>query len=121
MTKRKDKRINKSLLVNISQNGSERLGVTVNISRWGMHIATTEVFPVSSEFQILLAAADDIYAVAGMVVWNMKRADAPADNMSAKIGIRIQRSDRGYIRYVKAMLNNPPTPKENLNKIRFQS
>jgi hypothetical protein len=108
MTKRKDKRINKSLLVNISQNGSERLGVTVNISRRGMHIATTETFPVRSEFQILLAAADDIYALTGMVVWNVKRAGEAEDNVPAGLGIRIRSADPGYYRYVMAMKKAPP-------------
>jgi hypothetical protein len=113
MTKRKEKRINKSLLVNISQNGFERMGVTVNISRRGMYIATTEIFPVQSEFKILLAAADDIYALTGMVVWNTKRANAPGENVPAGLGIRIKTSDRGYIHYIKDIANNAPLPLRN--------
>ncbi len=108
MTKRKDKRISKSLLVNLSSNGCESLGVTVNISQRGMFIATTEVFPVHSEFQILLAAADDIYAITGMVVWNIKRANTAEENIPVGLGIRIKGADPEYAHYIKAIANTLP-------------
>lgn len=113
MTKRKDKRINKSLLVNISRNGLERLGVTVNISRRGMCIATTEMFPVHSEFQILLAAADDIYALTGLVIWNTQTVSLAEDNVPAGLGIRIKKSDRGYLHFIETAAGKPPLPCEN--------
>jgi hypothetical protein len=120
MTKRNEKRINKSLLVNISQNGFERMGITVNISRRGMCIATTEIFPVQSEFQIFIAAADDIYALTGLVVWNTKKASSPGENVPAGLGVRIKSSDRGYIHYIKAIANNAPLPLESwVKKARF--
>ena len=107
MTKRKDKRISKSLLVNISQNGFECMGVTVNISRRGMCIATTDIFPVRSEFQILIAAADDIYAATGMVVWNMKRVNTPGDDVPAGLGIKLKDATPGYYKFIRAMKKNP--------------
>jgi len=113
MKKRKEKRINKSLLVDISQNGFDQMGVTINVSRRGMFIATTEIFPAKSEFQILIAAADDIYAVTGMVVWNMKRAAAQGEDVPAGLGIRITGADPGYVHYIKAISNNPPLPQGN--------
>jgi hypothetical protein len=106
MIKRKDKRINKSLLVNISQNGFERMGVTVNLSRRGMYIATTEVFPLLSEFQILVAAADDIYALTGLVVWNTEKANAPGENVPAGLGIRISDATPGYYKYIESIRRN---------------
>jgi len=110
MTKRKDKRISKSLLVNISQKGFEWLGVTLNISRRGMCIATTEIFPTQSEFQILIAAADDIYAVTGLVVWNMKRINGPGEDVPAGLGIRIKEAGPGYAHYIKTLANQAPLP-----------
>jgi hypothetical protein len=110
MTKRKDKRINKSLLVNLSQNGFERMGVTLNISRRGMLIATTDMFPVQSEFQILLAAADDIYSLTGLVVWNTKRESPPGENVPAGLGVKIKRSDRGYARFIKTVAHQRLLP-----------
>ena len=112
MKKRKEKRISKSLLVNISRNGFERLGVTVNISRKGMCIATTEAFPLNSEFQILLAAADDIYTLTGLVIWNTQTLNPSEDNVPAGLGIRIKKSDRGYIHYVKTRANFIPAPRK---------
>ncbi len=73
MKKRSEARINKSLLVDISRRGFQQMGVTVNISRRGMFIATTEAFRKRSRLQILIAAADQIYTLSGMVVWKMKR------------------------------------------------
>lgn len=106
MIKRKEKRINKSLLVDIGQNGFEQMGVTVNVSPRGMCIATTEIFPVNSELRILIAAADDIYPVTGVVVWNMKRANAPGVDVPAGLGIRIRNAAPGYYKFVAAMKKN---------------
>ena len=106
MTKRKEKRMNKSLLVDISQNGYEQMGVTVNVSRRGMYIATTEIFPAHSELCILIAAADDIYSVTGVVVWNMKSESAAGDNVPAGLGIRIRDAAPGYYQFIAAMKKN---------------
>jgi hypothetical protein len=103
MKKRKDRRINKSLLVNISRNGMEQMGVTMNVSRRGMFIATTEAFPIDSEFQILLAAADDIFAMTGLVVWNTRMASLTEENVPAGLGIRISSADPGYYEYIAAI------------------
>jgi len=113
MTKRKEKRINKSLLTNISQNGFEQMGVTVNISRRGMCIATTEVFPKCSKLQILVAVGDDIYSVSGVVAWNMKNKFAAGDNVPAGLGIRIKKADPKYVHYIKAISENAPLPQGN--------
>ena len=100
MTKRKEARINKSMLVDISRNGLEQMGVTVNLSRRGMCIATTEIFPRRSKLSILIAAADDIYTVCGTVVWSMKRKAAPEDSVPAGLGIRIRDAAPGYYEFV---------------------
>ena len=106
MTKRKERRINKSLLVDISQNGFDQMGVTVNVSRRGMCIATTEVFPAHSELCILIAAADDIYPVTGVVVWNMKSEFATKDNVPAGLGIKIRAAGPEYYKFIAAMKKN---------------
>jgi hypothetical protein len=106
MKKRSEKRIKKSLLVDISKNGWQQMGVTVNISRRGMCIATTEIFPRRSKLQILIAAADDIYAITGMVVWNMRSATLPGEDVPAGIGIRIENAAPGYFKYIAAIRKN---------------
>jgi hypothetical protein len=106
MKKRSETRIKKSLLVDISKNGLQQMGVTVNISRRGMCIATTEVLRKSSKLQILIAAADDIYAVTGMVVWSMKRPAPPGDDVQVGIGIRIDNAVPGFYKYLSAIKKN---------------
>ncbi|MEI6613301.1 MAG: PilZ domain-containing protein [Chrysiogenales bacterium] len=103
MAKRKETRINKNLLVDISRNGFEQMGVTINVSRQGMCIATTEIFRKRSKLQILIAAADDIYAVTGEVVWNMKSESALADNVPAGLGIMIKDASPGYYKFIAAI------------------
>ncbi len=106
MAKRKETRINKSLLVDISRNGFEQMGVTVNVSRRGMCIATTEIFRRRSRLQILIAAADDIYSVTGEVVWNLKSEFESGDNVPAGLGIKIKDAAPGYYKFIAAMKKN---------------
>ncbi|HEX7503145.1 MAG TPA: PilZ domain-containing protein, partial [Acidobacteriota bacterium] len=91
-----------------SREGLQQMGVTVNISRRGMCFATTEVFRKRNKLRILLAAADDIYALTGTVVWSGKRRALPGDGLPAGVGIHIQESVPGYKRYVRSILRTPP-------------
>jgi hypothetical protein len=61
---------------------------------------------VQSEFQILLAAADDIYALTGLVVWNMKRANVPEEDVPARLGIKISNATPGYYKFIAAIKKN---------------
>ena len=110
MKKRKDTRISKSLLVNISRNGLEQMGVTVNVSRRGMCIATTDSFPLRSEFQILVAAADDIYALTGLVVWNSRRSGRALQNAPVGLGIRITAATPAYGDYILSIKKDQRRP-----------
>jgi len=106
--KRIEARIKKSLLVDISKNGLEQMGVTVNISRRGMCIATTEIFRRRSKLQILLAAADDIYAIKGKVIWHMRKRSEGNDNVPVGMGIRIEHAVPGYYKYISAIKKQSP-------------
>jgi hypothetical protein len=110
MKKRSETRIPKSLLVDISRKGLQQMGVTVNISRRGMCIATTEVFRKRNKLRILLAAADDIYALTGTVVWSAKRRLSPGEGVPAGVGIHIQESVPGYKSYLRSILRTSPRP-----------
>jgi hypothetical protein len=103
MKKRSEIRFSKSLLVDLSRKGFQQMGVTVNISRRGMCIATTEVFRKRSKLQILVAAADDIYALSGTVIWKMKRAAIPGQDVPVGIGVRIDNANSEYYRYIAAI------------------
>jgi len=104
MKKRREKRIEKSLLVQISEDGFEQLGVTANISQNGMCIATTEILPAQSECCVWIAAGDNVYALKGQVVWNMKKEAVDADAVQAGIGIKINEAEPGYFHYIGAMM-----------------
>ena len=97
MSKRKELRISKSLLVDIDQNGIVQMGITVNVSRRGLCIATTEIFPAHSELCILIAAADDIYPLTGVVVWNMKSASHDRRWRSGRSGYHGRAADKGRV------------------------
>ncbi len=103
MEKRGERRIKKSLLVDISRNGLQQMGVTVNISRRGICIATTEIFRRRSRLQILLAAAADIYALTGTVVWHVRGKALPGVDVPVGIGVRIRDAEPGYYKYIAAM------------------
>ena len=109
MKKRSEKRIKKKLLVHIGENGFEQMGVTANISPNGMCIATTEIFPAQSELSIWIAAADDIFALKGLVMWNMNRSALAVEGIPAGIGIKIRQAAPGYAQYVTAMMKNQPS------------
>jgi|WetSurMetagenome_2_1015567.scaffolds.fasta_scaffold30256_5 hypothetical protein len=106
MKKRVEARIQKSLLVDISRRGFQQMGVTVNISRRGMFVATTEAFRKRSRLQILIAADDQIYALSGIVVWKMKRTTIPGQDVPVGLGIRIETANPAYSRYVAAIKRN---------------
>jgi hypothetical protein len=103
MKKRSEKRIIKSLLVQMNQNGFEQMGVTANISRNGMCIATTEIFPTQSELTIAIATADNIYTVKGLVVWSLEKDAALAKDILAGIGIKIKETGSGYCNYIEGL------------------
>ena len=110
MMKRIEERIKKCLLVDISKNGLEQMGVTVNISRRGMCIATTEIFRRRSKLQILLAAADDIYAINGRVVWHVKKRTMESESVPVGMGIQIEHAVPGYYKYISLLRKNTPRP-----------
>jgi hypothetical protein len=106
MKKRSEARCNKSLLVDISRRGFQQMGVTVNISRRGMFLATTEAFRKRSRLQILIAAADQIYTLSGTVVWKMKRTAIPGQDVPVGMGIHFETANPDYCRYVAAIRRN---------------
>jgi len=106
MKKRSEARYCKSLLVDISRTGFQQMGVTVNISRRGMFVATTEAFRKRSRLRILVAAADDIYAVSGQVAWKIKKAIIPGQDAPVGMGIRIENAPAEYYRYIASLRKN---------------
>ena len=103
MKMRREARVKQSLLVDISRKGLDQMGVTVNVSRRGMCIATTKVIRKRSRLHILLAAGEEIYSVTGLVVWKKNRDDVRKEEAPVGLGIEIEKADRGYRKMISEL------------------
>jgi hypothetical protein len=101
--KKREKRIDKSLLVNISQGGYEELGLTSNISKNGLFIAAPEVFPDKQELSVWIAVGNDIFQVKGEVRWSIQSSgtSAGAGNLAGGMGIKIRKAPEEFRKYVE--------------------
>ena len=105
MERRNNERVKKSLLVNISRNGFEGMGVTANVSRGGMLVATTEKLPEQSEVLLLVGINDETFQIRGEVVWCRNSYEGPGDATCGS-GVRITDAPEGYLDYVEKVLEN---------------
>ena len=99
--RRYETRLEKRLLVNISKDdGYESMGLTANISKQGMFIATPEIIPLNSEVLIMMGIADETFTLKGVVIWSHEWRDASSSDVQAAIGIRIVDPPEQYIAYL---------------------
>ncbi|MCU0276533.1 MAG: PilZ domain-containing protein [Acidobacteria bacterium] len=110
MNKRREPRIRKGFLVELSRRGMEQLGVTVNVSRRGMCVATTGVLRRSCRLRVVIAAADELFSLTGRVVWNLKRAPLSPMDVPAEIGVRIEEAPQAYYRFIAAARRTAQLP-----------
>jgi Tfp pilus assembly protein PilZ len=103
--KRNERRLEQKLLVDISNNGLESMGMTTNISRNGMFIVTTQVLAINSDVSILLGAADETFALKGQVIWSREWSEPSAGDVQAAVGIKIVEASEGYLKYVERVLS----------------
>ena len=99
--KKREKRTDKSLLVNISQGGYEELGLTSNISKNGLFIAAPEIFPDKQEISVWIAVGNDIFQVKGEVRWSVRSNGAFAGNLAGGMGIKIRKAPEEFRKYVE--------------------
>jgi hypothetical protein len=105
--KRSEKRVEKQLLVNISKDdGFEIMGLTSNLSKDGMFIATTEMLPSNSEVSILIGAADETITLKGQVLWSKEWSDGASSDVQAAAGIKIIDAPEQYFKFVENMLSS---------------
>ncbi|NIM13786.1 MAG: hypothetical protein GTO45_17080 [Candidatus Aminicenantes bacterium] len=105
--RRIEKRLDRKLLVNISKDGLESMGLTSNISKKGMFVATSEVFPINSEVSILLGIADETFSLKGLVMWSQKRSDTPSSDVQVATGIKIIEAPEEYFNFVEKAQSKP--------------
>ncbi len=106
MTKeRNEVRLENKLLVNIAVENYESMGLTSNISKNGLSIATTEVLPVNSEVSILIGIGDDTFTLKGEVIWSKKSSDPVSSNANIITGIKIIEAPDKYFKFVEELLS----------------
>jgi Tfp pilus assembly protein PilZ len=105
MSNRNEIRLDKKLLVNIGKDGFESMGLTSNISKNGLFVATTEIFPVDSEVSILLGIADETFTLKGRVMWSKESNDDSTGEAGVATGIQIIEAPAQYLAFVDKMLS----------------
>lgn len=103
---RNEVRLDKKLLVNIGKDGFESMGLTSNISKTGLFVATTEILPVDSEVSILLGVADETFNLKGKVMWSKESTDESTGEAGVATGIQIIDAPPQYLAFVDKMLAN---------------
>lgn len=105
--KRSEKRVEKQLLVNISKDdGFESMGLTSNISKEGMFIATAEMLQPNSEVSILIGVADETITLKGQVLWSKEWSNGASSDVQAAAGIKIIDAPEQYFKFVENMLSS---------------
>lgn len=104
MSNRNEIRLDKKLLVNIGKDGFESMGLTSNISKNGLFVATTEVLPVDSEVSIQIGIADETFTLKGRIMWSKDNTDDSTDEAGVATGIQIIEAPAKYTEFVDNML-----------------
>jgi hypothetical protein len=106
--KRKDIRIKKNFLVNISSNGFEEVGLTANLSRGGLLLVTTHMIPSHSDIGILIAVGNDIFDVHGEIRWMVLSPKDPYSNTPNRVGVKIKEAPKEYFDFIENFIQEEP-------------
>ena len=101
---RVEKRIKKNLLVNISANNFEQVGLTENVSAGGLLLVTSNSVPDQKDVSILIAAGDELFDITGDVKWLLICPEDRSDNIANKLGIKIKSAPKEYIDYIEKLI-----------------
>jgi len=99
--KRKEVRIKKNLLVNISSDGFEEVGLTANLSKGGLLLVTTRMIPSHSKVGILIAAGNEIFDVQGEIRWMVLSPRDYSSSTPNRVGIKIREAPKEYFDYIE--------------------
>ena len=100
MAKRQYPRYQKNLLVNISSNGFDGLGLVMNVSRKGCYIESPQLFAPHTRLSLLLAVGNELIPLTGTVVWNNTVPSQDASGINGGMGVRVTRPPREYVKYL---------------------
>jgi PilZ domain-containing protein len=100
MMNKRESRINKKLMVSFSENGYDGLGLTQNISKYGMCIASEIEIQSPREILLSIAVPGEVLNLKGEVVW-CRELDGNSHNIPDQLGIKILEAPVEYINYVE--------------------
>lgn len=100
MAKRRYPRYQKNLLVNISSNGFDGLGLIMNVSRRGVCVQSPQVFDPRTRLALILAAGNELIPLSGIVVWSRTDSSQNMHGINGGMGIQIKRPPREYLKYL---------------------
>jgi hypothetical protein len=110
---RVEKRIKKNLLVNISANNFEQVGLTGNVSAGGLLLVTSNSVPDQKDVSILIAAGDELFDITGDVKWMLICPEDKSDNIANKLGIKIKSAPEEYIAYIEKLIKEKSKEEKN--------
>ena len=96
-------------MVNIDVEGADTLGLTNNISKYGMRVNSNKQLDQQCEILVSIAVPGEVFELKGEVIW-CNEATSKDDNVPDSIGIKITEAPAeylNYIEYVKHQKKNP--------------
>jgi Tfp pilus assembly protein PilZ len=100
MTKRKEDRVQKKLMVSIDDEGADTLGLTNNISKYGMRVNSNKKLKEHREILVSIAVPGEVFNLKGEVMWCNESATED-DNIPESIGIKIIEAPPEYLNYIE--------------------
>ena len=106
--KRSEKRIKKSLLVNISGQNIEEVGLTADVSSQGLLLITPHKITYNKDLTILIAAGDELFNISGEIRWMIISPEEISANMSSRVGVKIKSAPEKYKKYINKLVGKAP-------------
>jgi len=100
MTKRREERIDKKLIVSFDNQGFDTLGLTEDISKFGMRIASNKKMPEKQEILVSIAVPGEVFELKGEVMWCSESKDSK-NSIPDSIGIKIISAPPEYLNYIE--------------------
>jgi hypothetical protein len=100
MKNKREPRINKKLMVSFNENGYDGLGLTENISRYGMCINSEIEIPSQREIILSIAVPGEVLNLKGEVVW-CRELNGANQEIPDQLGIKILEAPAEYLNYVE--------------------
>lgn len=109
MAMRKEDRVKKKYMVNLSDEGVDALALTQDLSKGGMNISAEVELPARREITLSIAVPGEIFQVKGEVMW-CKDSGEKDDSIPESIGIKIVEAPAEYLNFVEFLRHQSIPP-----------